>query len=336
MNGRERVIAAIERRGVDHLALMPITMMFAADAIGVKYGEYARDYRILAEAQIRVAEEHGFDYVSVISDPAREAADYGATVEWYDDQPPAIIEESALLADKAALTTIKIPDPLGGGRMHDRIQGVELLRSRVGSDKFVEGWVEGPCAEAADLRGINRMMLDFHDDPEFVRDLFEVIVDTAVRFAKFQIEAGADIIGVGDAAASLIGPRIYEEFVWPYEKKLVDGIHAAGGRVRLHICGNTRRILKPMGALGCEIVDLDFLSTLAQGREQMGPDQVLLGNIDPVKVLRNGTPDDVLAAISECHQQAGANYIVGAGCEVSRDTPIPNLHALCEYARSSK
>ena len=92
----------------------------------------------------------------------------------------------------------------------------------------------------------------------------------------------------------------------------------------------------PMGALGCEIVDLDFLSTLAQGREQMGPDQVLLGNIDPVKVLQNGTPDDVLAAISECHQQAGANYIVSAGCEVSRDTPIPNLRALCEYARSSK
>ena len=87
-------------------------------------------------------------------------------------------------------------------------------------------------------------MMDFSDDPAFVRDLFEFTVEVATRFAEAQIEAGADIIGIGDAAASLVGPRIYKEFVWPWEKKLVDSIHAIGGKVRLHICGNTRRILR--------------------------------------------------------------------------------------------
>ena len=77
MNGRERVIAMIEGRRVDHLPLMPITMMFAADQIGVKYKQYATDYRTLVEGQLRTAERFGCDQVSCISDPAREVTDLG-------------------------------------------------------------------------------------------------------------------------------------------------------------------------------------------------------------------------------------------------------------------
>jgi MtaA/CmuA family methyltransferase len=334
VTGRERILAMIEGRTVDRLPLMPITMMFAADRIGVKYRDYATDYRVLAEAQIRTAEEFDFDYVSCISDPAREAADCGATVVYFEDQPPAIDETRARLADKTQLAGLKVPDPLGGGRMHDRVRAAALLKERAGKEKLVEGWIEGPMAEAADLRGINTVMLDLYDDPPFVHDLFAFVIEMELRFAKAQVEAGADLIGVGDAAASLIGPRFYDESVWPYEKKLVDGIHAMGARVRLHICGNTRRLLEGMGRLGCEIVDLDFLAPLAEGREKMGADQVLLGNIDPVRVLRNGSPEYVAEAIAACHREAGPRYIVGAGCEVPRDTPPENLRALTNYARS--
>lgn len=334
MTGRERVLAVLEGRQADHLPLMPITMMFAADQCGVRYREYVTDCRVLAEAQIYTAAKFGFDYVSAISDPAREAADLGAPVEWFDDQPPAIVEGRALLADKGTLTRLSLPSPRSGGRMHDRVKGVALLKERAGREKLVEGWIEGPCAMGADLRGINTLMLDFADDPGFVRELFEFCVEMELAFARAQVEAGADLVGVGDAAASLVGPRLYEEFVWPYERKLIDGLHAMGARVRLHICGKTRRLFAGMGRLGAEIVDLDWMAPLGEARAEMGPEQVLLGNIDPVAVLRHGTPEPVRAAITECHRQAGARYIVGAGCEVVRDTPEANLHALCEYART--
>ncbi|HON08933.1 MAG TPA: uroporphyrinogen decarboxylase family protein, partial [Verrucomicrobiota bacterium] len=91
MNGKERILAQIEGREIDHLPQMPITMMFAADNIGVKYGKYAADYRVLVEAQLRIAEKYDIDHVSCISDPAREAADCGATIKYFDDQPPAIV-----------------------------------------------------------------------------------------------------------------------------------------------------------------------------------------------------------------------------------------------------
>jgi len=334
MTGRERILAMIEGREVDCLPLMPITMMFAGDLAGVAYGEYAKDYRVLVDAQLRVAERFDFDFVSCISDPSREAADCGAVIEYFEDQPPAVNEGQARLTDKTALASLDIPDPLGGGRMRDRVEAAALFKERVGNDKFIEGWIEGPCAEGADLRGINMLMMDFYEDPAFVKDLFEFVLELELRFAQAQIDVGIDVMGVGDAAASLVGPQIYEEYVWPYEKRLVEGLHEMGTRVRLHICGNTCPILESIGKLGCEIVDLDWMVPVADARAAMEPGQVLLGNIDPVAVLRNGTPESVSETIAQCHQDAGPRYIVGAGCEVVRDTPHENLRALCNYART--
>jgi MtaA/CmuA family methyltransferase len=318
---------------VDRLPFMPITMQLACDQIGARYRDYCSDYRVLVAGQLRAAEKFDLDYVNTMSDPAREASDCGAIVKFFDNQPVAIVEEQALLADTTTLARLKIPDPLAGGRMHNGLQALDLYKQKVGAEKMIEGWIEGPCAEAADLRGINTLMLDFYDDPKFVRDLFEFVLELELRFAKAQVEAGADVIGVGDAAASLVGPEIYREFVWPYEKRMVDGIRAMGGKTRLHICGNTRRILKEMGSLHCDIVDLDSLAPMAEGREQMGQNQVLLGNANPVTVLRNGTPAAIQATAADCHRAAGSRYIVGAGCEIPRDTADENLFAFRDYAR---
>lgn len=332
MNGRERLMAMMEGRPVDQLPVMPITMMFAADQIAVPYGRYAMDYRVMVEGQLRTAERFGLDHVSTISDPAREAADCGAPVRYFDDQPPGIDESNARLADVSALAGLKIPDPLGGGRMHDRIGAIEQLHLRVDKQLLIEGWVEGPCAESADLRGINALMLDFYDQPAFVRELFAFCVAMALRFARVQIQAGADLIGIGDAAASLVGPAIYEEFVWPFEKELVDAIHRMGAKVRLHICGNTTPILALMGRLGCDIVDLDYPASMSQARELMPTAQVLTANIDPVRTVRNGSPKSIADALGECHRQAGPNFVVGAGCEIPRDTRPANMAAITAYA----
>jgi len=332
MNSRERVFAVLEGRPADRLPLMPITMMFAADRISVPYGRYALDHHVMAEAQIRASDEFGFDHVSGITE-TREAPDCGARIQFFEDQPWAIDESNARLAVKSALSGMRPPDPLEARHMRDRIDGLALMTTQVGNRKIVEGWVEGPCGASSDLRGINTLMLDFHDDPSFVLALFEFVVELAIRFGREQVKAGAGVIGIGDPAASLVGPRIYDEFVWPYEKKLVDGLQAAGAKVRLHICGNTRRSLESIGRLGCDIVDIDAAVSLAEAREKMGPRQTLLGNLDPVRELRNGTPESVTQALEERLRQAGPRYIIGAGCEVVRDTPPENMRAMQEFAQ---
>lgn len=335
MTGRERVLAQLRGDSVDHIACVPITMMFAADHIGVPYLDYATNHKVQVEAQMRVAEDYGFDYVNTMTDPAIEAADCGADVAFFPNQPPAINEYNALLADKAKLLELRRPDPTGGGRMTNRIQAVELFKERLGGAKLVEGWVEGPCAEAADLRGINTLMTDFIDDPDFVRDLFAFIIEMEIEFAREQVAVGADTIGIGDAAASLVGPRIYDEFVFPFEKKLVDGIHALGVPTRLHICGNTSRSLARIGQLGCDIVDIDYLVPIEKARKEMGPGQMLDGNIDPVRIVRNTDPETIAAELSACHAVCGERFMVAPGCEIPRDTRPENVRALSEFARSA-
>ncbi len=336
MTGKERVMAMISGQQCDCLPLMPITMQFAADRIGRTYHDYATDYHVLAEAQMRVADEFSFDHVSAISDPAREAADCGASIFFPPDAPPAIDEANALLADKTKLASLRRPDPLGGGRMTDRVLAVQQLSMRMGRDRIVEGWIEGPCAQAADLRGINTLMLDFYDDEKFVRDLIAFIIDMEVAFARVQVEAGATLIGIGDAAASLVGPEIYDGFVLPNERLLIDHIHNLGVSVRLHICGNTTSMLEDLGQLRADIIDLDYPASILDARKMMPAHQVLLGNIDPVRTLRDGTPDSVSAAIGKCHLQAGPRYIVGAGCEIPRDTRPELVQAMCRYAKEHR
>jgi uroporphyrinogen-III decarboxylase len=79
-------------------------------------------------------------------------------------------------------------------------------------------------------------------------------------------------------------------------------------------------------------VDIDSAVSVADAREKMGPGQVLLGGIDPVRVLLTGTPDDVAEAVRRCRDEAGPRYILGAGCEVPRGTPDANLLALAACA----
>lgn len=331
MNSRERVLNLIAGKPVDRPPAMAITMMWAADLIGAKYHDYATRAEIQAAGQIAASRQFGFDHVSVISDPCCEAADLGAAIFYPPDGPPAIIEEKALLADAATLSSLRVLDPhRAGSRMANRIAAVRMLRNQMGDTHLIEGWVEGPCAESADLRGINTLMMDYYDDAEFIHALAEFTVKNALKFAVAQIEAGADIIGVGDAAASLINRELYDEFVLPYEKHLVDGIHAAGGRVRLHICGRALHLADAIATLGCEIVDLDTLVDLRAARAAMGHRQVLLGNVHTVNVVKNGTVEDMRRELEKCRTDAGTAWIAGAGCEVPRHSPVENVCCFAE------
>jgi uroporphyrinogen-III decarboxylase len=148
------------------------------------------------------------------------------------------------------------------------------------------------------------------------------------------VDAGAVLVGIGDAAASLIGPRRYEQFVFPYEQKLLAGIRAMGARTRLHICGNTRKILQRAGETQPDMIDIDYPVPFQEARAALGERQVISGNLDPVRAVRDGTPETIAHALEECHRVAGRHYIVAAGCEIPRNTPPENLLAITAYAKS--
>jgi uroporphyrinogen-III decarboxylase len=152
------------------------------------------------------------------------------------------------------------------------------------------------------------------------------------QFALAQVAVGADMIGIGDAAASLVSPKFYAEHVAPREKALIKEIHAAGATARLHICGSVQGKFAALAGTGADIIDIDFPQSVADVRAAVGPDVCLTGNLHPVEVLVNGTPEDVRAACARCHAEAGSRYLLAAGCEIAPETPAANLAAFFDYA----
>jgi MtaA/CmuA family methyltransferase len=327
MTPRERYLAVIHRDPPDVLPRLPILMQFAAEHIGSHYGAFASDYRVLVEANLRCAEEFGIDQLSAISDPYRETAGFGAPIEFPRDGVPICLKPP--LEDDPDLSRLPHPDPLQAPRMRDRIEAIRAYQARAADRFSIMGWVEGPAAEAADLRGVSNFLVDLLDDPGYAVALMGRCVETAIAFGAAQIAAGAETIGIGDAVASQVSAKVYESLILPHEMRLVAALHEMRAHVRLHICGNITHLLPGIATLALDIVDVDHMVSLAEARRRLGPGVVLAGNVDPVSCVMRGTPETVDAAVRRCYAEAGDPFMVAAGCEIPASTPPANLAALC-------
>jgi MtaA/CmuA family methyltransferase len=327
MTGKERYIAAVTGREHDRAPVTPIVMAWAAHHIGRTYRDFYLDGRVLVEANLAMVRDFGVDQASVISDPWRECGAYGME---FDYPPEGVgIPRSHLLCMREDLRKLRPLDFDGCARTRQRIESVARLAAAVGHTHSVLGWVEGPLAEYGDLRGVESAMLDLIDDPDMFAAAAEAITENALQFARRQIASGADTIGIGDAAASLVGPDLYRRRVLPWERKLIDGIHHAGAMVKLHICGNINAILADVAATGADAIDLDWMVPIAAARKIVGPDVCLCGNFDPVAVLMAGTPATVADAARQCLAEGGQRFILQPGCEVPAGTTQANVRAFC-------
>ena len=328
MNSIERVEKRLRREPVDRVPNLNIIMQFAARHINVAYGKYCTDYRYLVEGNIKCCRDFGIDMVSAISDPYRETFGFGGNVVILEDDVPRCTDY--FLKEYGDLKKLKLVDPVQSERMNDRLNAISLYKQVCGSEFPILGWVEGAFAEANDLRGMYDLMIDLHKAPEFVRELIEICLEQSILFARQQIKEGAQYIGIGDAAASLVSPKIYKEMILPAEKRLIDEIHKNGARAKLHICGNTSALLDLMAESGADIIDIDHLVDLNKAVEKIGEKALVCGNFDPVSILLDGDVSIIKENVRNCLVTGKDSIIISAGCEVPKFTPPGNLKAVAE------
>lgn len=325
MNSYGRFRGRLSGEPVDRTPNFDILMTFAAHHIGQPLARYYQDYRVLVEANLAVQRAFDLDIVQAISDPYREAHDFGLQVEFPEDNLP--LASVPLIQEPGDLERLVLPDPYTGKRMSDRLEAIRALREQVGGEVPVMGWVEGALAEAADLRGVIHLLTDLYDQPDWLTELLETIVEVEIAFARAQVEAGADIIGLGDAVASQISPAMYRRFALPYEQRIFTAVKASGAVSRLHICGDTSRLLADMVESGAEIIDVDWMVDIQAAAQVFGERAALCGNFDPVAVMLQGTPGQVAGATRDCQARGGPRYFSAAGCEIPDGTPPANLLA---------
>ena len=326
MTGLQRTLDFLEGKPVDRPPCHPIIMRWAARYAGVNYRDFCLDYRKKCAAMIKCADDFDLDWVTVGSDAYCEASAFGLHIEYPEDDLP--IDVSGHLPDLAAAGRLQPFRTLEHQRPINRINEIRAFKRLVGKRYFIVGWVEGPVAEYADLRGVSSAAMDFLDDPETVVKAMNVIVDCALDFITHQVEAGAHAIGIGDAFCSQIGPGLYRQLAWEGERRMVQHIHDLGAKAKLHICGNTQAILGDMIRTGADIVDVDHLVPgMAEFAPLLGPNQVLSGKTDPVSVIQDGTPGQIRKSVQDCQAQANGRCIVSAGCEITPGTSQANFRA---------
>jgi len=324
MTSLQRTLDFINGLSVDRPPFHPILMRLAVKYAGIKYKDFCLDYHKKVEANLLCANDFGYDWVNVMSDPYAEASAYGTALTYPENNLPQVTNWLInKIEDIDKIRLLKVEDNF---RMKARVDEVREFSKLVGNTQFICGWVEGPLAEYCDLRDVSPACMDMYENPEELKKALSIITENAMIFAEAQVKAGAHCIGMGDAVCSLISPDLYQEFVFPLEKEIVDHIHSLGAMVKLHICGNTSGIMPDMVKTGADIVDIDHLAgPMADYIDLFPARQVPSGNSNPVSVIRDGDSKAIEDNVKLCWTETRGRGIVSAGCEVPPDTSVENM-----------
>ena len=317
----------------DRTPVFPLLMFFSARHYGINYREFASNGHLLAESQLKIRETFPVDAITACSDAFRVSADLGGKIVFYENTPPGLSEP--LVKNESDFSQLKKPDvAMSKGRMRDRINATGEMAGAVKDECMVLGWVDLPFAEACSLCGVSEFMIMLYEEPALAHKILDFLTDIVIEFAVLQLEAGAPMIGAGDAAASLIAAEHYREFALPYEKRVCEAVHRAGGLLKLHICGNTTHLMQDMISLDADLYNVDHLvdfSLALQNYSAAG--KAFKGNLNPVSDFLFATPEECGERAKSCIQMAkGAKYILSAGCEVPVDVSDEVFMAFCEAA----
>ena len=214
------------------------------------------------------------------------------------------------------------------------------VMERVGREVSVHGELFSPFAQFMELLDYTAGLMALMDDQEKVKACLDRLADGAIELGCGQARAGvhAVLISSAFAGAGLISREHYATFVLPYERKVVDGIHAQHDvPIYTHTCGAIGDRLDLMEAThtqGIDTLDPPPLGTveLADAVVQTKGRMFIKGNLDPVNTMLFGTPDDVRAAARERLDIAapGGGYILSTACSVAPAAPPANIMVLRE------
>ena len=293
--------------------------------------------KLLADCLIHTLEDFDYDGVTVDLDNAASAEALGCPVNFREDDP-AVVREPAIKSLKD-IENLSLPDPYKTGRLHVYIDCVKRLSEEIGKEAFIYAFFDqGPFSLAALVRGIQNFMMDLAErkDLKLIHRLIDFCRRAGEIFGKSLIDAGAHVVGIGDALASpdVISPKQYEEFAFPYEKIMAENIHRYGGKFGIHICGNITTILPRLVETGADLLDIDYKTDLREAKKICQGKVALRGSIDPSSVMSFGTPKLIGEKCKEAIEILGPEgFILSSGCDIMKETPVKNMEVLVKVAK---
>lgn len=331
----ERMTAYNRGEMIDRLPCVPIVGNTAARVIGVKVSEFRGNGKLIARAHIEAYKLFRYDIIRIFTDLYTQAEAMGARVRYPLDETAYL--EAPAINDVSEIANLKPADPYKDGNLPAHLEAMKIAVDAVGEEVTVTGALTCPFTNASFLISTEQLTRLTIKNPEAVHKLLEVSLETNLRYADAIIDAGCTP-SLTDAMSSctVISPKQFREFSFPYLKRLINHIHSRGKAVTLHICGKTRQIWEMMADAGADCISIDNAADLLEAKKKVGHRVRLMGNVKPSEVMLQGTPRDVRKAVIECVRKAYDNpkgYIVASGCSLPTETPFENIHAMLDTVR---
>lgn len=332
MTGIERVKAAFKGKKADRAACYPIVSGLAAKTVGGTLRAYYTDSKVLAASQVALYDQVRQDVVVMMADLFLEVEAMGARVEFPDDDMPRL-RSYVLGQDKGRLASLLPPDPARSGRLPAYFGACSSVASQV-KDSAVGAVLSGPWTLAVNLRGAENLIVDTAEDPQFVHELMRLTTEIAKQTGLAAGAAGTGLsYSEAPASLSLISPKIFREFVLPYDRDVVSFLRERRMGVTLHICGFIDPIMEDILATGCAAVSMDSPSSLDKMLRAAKGKAVTIGNVSTT-VFVEGTKQDVEDEVKRCLEAAKdcEGFILSTGCEISVRGDLEKVKWFCERA----
>jgi uroporphyrinogen decarboxylase len=332
-----RLSAYAAGQPIDRLPCVPIVGNTAARVVGARVGEFRGNGRLIAEAQVASYRLFNYDIIRIFTDLYTQAEAMGATVNYPEDETAYLAAPA--VSDLSGIERLRPADPLKDGNLPHHLEAMRRAVDAVGAEVAVTGAVTCPFTNASFLVGAENLARLMMKDKAAVHRLCEISLETSLSYCEAILDAGCTP-SLTDAMSSMsvIGPRQFREFSYPYLKRLIDYIHGRGKGVTLHICGKTSGIWEAMVEAGADCLSLDNDASILDAKLAVGDRVRLMGNVKPSEIMLQGTVDEVRRATLDCVAQGGDNpkgFIVASGCSLPTETPFANIHAMLDAVREA-
>ena len=230
------------------------------------------------------------------------------------------------------------------------VESVNEIAKKYGDDALIRGHIcildifgqPGCWQDAACLFGIEKLIYETYDDPEWVHKFLGILRDKKLHYVKSLKGAKYDILelGGGDASSTVISPSIFNEFVAPYDSVLIAAAHEAGQKIAYHTCGGMMAILEDIAAMNPDAMETFTPSgmggdaSLKEAKRRIGDKVCMIGGFDQLHFFQNCTPEKTRAEVRRCFEEAGENggYILSPSDHFF-DADVKLIKAMADEAK---
>ena len=283
------------------------------------------DGQVHAHAICALNERFPADAVTAIMDLTVEAEAFGAEIRFSENEIPNIV--GRLVSDADEVEALEVPS-LDRGRVREYLKANGIVASRI-KDKKIYGGCIGPFSLAGRLFDLSELMMYMYIEPETVTMLLDKCTEFITSYVKAMKETGINGVIMAEPASGLVSNDDCYQYSSVYVRKIIDAVQDDMFSVVLHNCGNTGHCTDAMVRSGASALHFGNRADMVEALEACPADMPVMGNIDPVGVMRQATPDQVYYAVSELLAKTAGydNFILSSGCDVPPRTPFENIQA---------